>query len=104
MLDVHGTASEEIAGELLHMGDDLLIAIRLGIALAPAVDAGVSVELDETEIFGDARVDEKRGDPGDFQKTPPLWHGPMTGCTYDLSHDTWWTDTTWWTDKTISLV
>jgi hypothetical protein len=56
---MHGTAPDEIALQLFHMGDDLLIAVRLGIALTPAVDACVGVDLHKAEVFASARVHEE---------------------------------------------
>ena len=51
---------------MVHVSRYLEVAVRLGVALAPAVDTLVGIDLDEAEVLGQARVNEVGRDVGDF--------------------------------------
>jgi hypothetical protein len=64
--DLAGVPTEEIAAQLLHVGDDRLIAIGLRVALAPAVQAVGGLDLHEEPVLAVARIDEIRRHPRDL--------------------------------------
>src|SRR5207245_10893206 len=53
---------DEIARELSYVGDDGLIAIGLGIALAPAVETVGGLDLHEEPVLPVPRIDDERRD------------------------------------------
>ena len=57
VLDVGGVAPDEITLELVNMRGYLHVAVGLGVALAPAIDALVGLYLHEAEVLGAAGVD-----------------------------------------------
>jgi len=60
--DLTGVAPDEIARELSYVGDDGLIAIGLGIALAPAVQTVGRLDLHEEPVLPVPRIDDERRD------------------------------------------
>ena len=56
MLDVGGVAADKVALELIDVRRNLHVAVRLGVALAPAVDALVGLYLHEAKVLGSAGV------------------------------------------------
>src|SRR5207245_7308658 len=60
--DLTGVAPDEIARELSYVGDDGLIAIGLGIALAPAVETVGRLDLHEEPVLPVPRIDDERRD------------------------------------------
>ncbi len=63
--DVGGLASDEIAGEGLHVGHDARVAVGLGVALTPSVRSAFRLDLDEEQVLPAAEIDEKGGDTFD---------------------------------------
>ena len=66
VLDVRGVAPDEVAPELVNMRGYLHIAVGLRVALAPAIDALVGLDLHEAEVLGFAGVDQESFDVGDL--------------------------------------
>src|SRR5207253_2243601 len=64
--DVAGVAADQIARELVHEGGDRVIAVGLGVALTPAVQAVGGLDLHEEPVLAVAGVDDERGDGGDL--------------------------------------
>ena len=60
--DVRRLASDDVAPERLDERDDAVVAIRLRVALAPAVRPSVRLDLDEEEILAAAEIGEERRD------------------------------------------
>ena len=57
MLDVEWVASSEVTAQLLDVRGDGLVAVGLGVALTPAVDAAISLDLDEKPVLAEAGID-----------------------------------------------
>ena len=72
MLDLKGIAADQVAGQLLDVDLDGPIAVALGVGLAPAVDAGVGLDLAKEPVFAGAGVDQKCLDVCDFHIVPYL--------------------------------
>ncbi len=66
--DVAGVAADEVPAELPHVRGDRLVAIGLGVGLAPAVQAIGGLDFDEEPVFPVSRVDDERGDRRDFHE------------------------------------
>jgi len=64
--DVAGVAAGQVAAELAHVGDDRLIAVGLGVAFAPAVQAVGGLDLDEEPVLAVPRIHDERRDAGDL--------------------------------------
>src|SRR5439155_2581496 len=60
--DLAGVAADEIATELPHVRDDRLVAVGLGVALAPAVETVRGLDLDEEPVLPRAGIDDERRD------------------------------------------
>src|SRR5439155_25305867 len=64
--DVAGVTPDEIPRELSHERGDRVIAVRLRVALAPAVQAIRRLDLHEEPVLAVAGIDDERGDGGDL--------------------------------------
>jgi len=67
MRDVRGVAPHQVTAQRVHESDDARVAVGLRVTLAPAVRAGLRLDLDEEEVLAPAQVDEERGDATDAQ-------------------------------------
>ena len=66
MLDRERVAPDQVALHLVDVDLDRLVAVGLGVALAPAVHAGVGLHLDEQPVLAPAGMDQERLDGGDL--------------------------------------
>src|SRR5262249_5084001 len=64
-------SADQIASELTDEGGDRVIAIRLRVALAPAVQPVRGLDLHEQPVLAVAGIDEERGDGGEL-------HAPLS--------------------------
>ena len=71
VLDVDENAAHQVAFELVNMGNNLQVPVRLGVALSPTVDALVGVYLYEAQILPGPWMGEESGHAGDFHRWPP---------------------------------
>ncbi len=86
MADVHGVATDEIAGELLDLGRNGAVAIVLAIGLTPPDDAGVGRKAHEHEILAPAGMNRQAFDALDFhgwtswvnQSVGSSWPSPLS--------------------------
>src|SRR5262249_13391684 len=62
MADVPGVAADQVARELPHVGDDRLVTVGLGVALAPAMQAVGRLHFHEQPVLAVARIEDERRD------------------------------------------
>ena len=75
-LDATRIAPDQVALELIDVGGDLEVAIRLRVALAPAVDALVGVDANEAEVLATSGMDQEVlyiGDPHRVTRVLVVW-------------------------------
>ena len=58
LADARRVAADQVAAERIDVRRDLPVAVALGVALAPAVDAFVRVDAHEAEVLAGARMDK----------------------------------------------
>jgi len=66
VLDIERAAADEIGTERFQLGAHRAVAVVLRIRFTPAVDAFVSLNFDEDEIFAPAGMDRIDFDGRDF--------------------------------------
>ena len=66
VLDVRWVSADQVSPQLVDVGRYLDVPVRLGVALTPAVNSLVGLQLHEAKVFSPAGMDEKGLDVGDF--------------------------------------
>ena len=66
VLDVEGAAARGVATERVEVRDHGRVAVVLGVGLAPAVHAGVGLDLHEDQVLAPAGMNAVALDRGDF--------------------------------------